>query len=45
MERNYSINQRNKEMMGEDPNKEYRTVVDFETGKVKRIEVVRNLPK
>lgn len=42
-ERNFTINQRNKEMSSEDPNKEYEEITDFETGKIKRVEVSRNM--
>lgn len=42
-EHNYVVNQRNKEMAGEDSNKEYIEITDFETGKPKRIEVAKSI--
>ena len=36
-ERNYILNERNKEMSGEDKDGEYIEITDFETGKKKRV--------
>ena len=41
-EHNYILNERNKQMNGEDTEAEYREVVDFDTGKLKRIRKVND---
>lgn len=42
-ERNYTLNERNRLVSGEIDNKEYKEIVDINTGKIRKVEKVKSI--